>query len=270
MSLAHGSAAPDSGGNLSSHERNLSQGRPSRPSSPPRETTPSASSGWLALRYSFDRHLRLADILERGRRLVLEPRERQLALVLKVSLPQEVAEEVVVAIRALLAGGEREHAVRREMREVAVRRVRAGEPVGELGADALEAARALEEGARGLVFAPVHLLREVRVDVLLEAGVGRGPARASRGRATRAARPASTMLAGQPSVSATRRSTCSRRGWRPVRAASTATAWSASNRRVSALDRGDVAGEPHLVHRERGIVAREHEETQARGRLASR
>src|SRR5450756_2168782 len=70
-------------------------------------------------------HLSLADVFERGRRLVLEAAERRLAFFLEVSLPQEVAEEIVVAVRALLARREGEDAVRREMGEVAVRRIRA-------------------------------------------------------------------------------------------------------------------------------------------------
>ncbi len=208
-------------------------------------------------------HLCLADILERGRRLVLEAAERRLAFFLEVSLPQEVAEEVVVAVRALLARREGEDAVRRKMSEVAVRRVRAGKPVSELGVDVFEAARALEEGADGLVLAPVHLLREVGVDVLLEAGVREGQLQ----------RVEVEPLEGQAGEHDARRPALGERDQALDVLAARLVAGACGEHRHGLLRveaqslgayRSDVAGETHLVHRERGIVSREHDETEAR------
>ncbi len=144
-----------------------------------------------------------------------------------------------------------------------MRRVRARQPVGELGGDVLEAACALEKGAHGVVLVPVHLLREVRVDVLLEAGVREGQLK----------RAEVEPLEGQAGEHDARRPALGERDQLLDVCAARLVAGARGEHlhglcRVEAqslgADRSDVAGKTHPVHRERGIVAREHDEAQAR------
>ena len=102
----------------------------------------------------------------------MEPAEGCFSLVLHELLPQKIAEEVVVAVGPLAGGGEREHAVRGQVRESLGGRTCPPHAPRQVDGEVLEATRAFQERPGLPVFAGVHLLREVRVDVLFEARVG--------------------------------------------------------------------------------------------------
>ena len=89
-------------------------------------------------------------------------------------LPQELAEEPMVAIRAFLIGGEGEDAVRLQVREDPVRAAGRADPRREVDGNVLETTGPTQERPDLRRFSRVDLLGEILKDVVLEPGVGEG------------------------------------------------------------------------------------------------
>ncbi len=155
----------------STQRRSCSEGRRSSSASPPRAITPSARSASLAPSRSSTAPGRSPQASSATAVSSLQRSECALALVLDEPLPQEVAKEIVVAIRAAAAGVEGEHLVPGEEVQVARGAARSRQALGELSVDVLEAAGAQEEALDLGRLALEHLLRQVREDVHPQARV---------------------------------------------------------------------------------------------------